>query len=42
MGLVQQVKPEDLEQFGLFPEIIEWLPVIAPLDGFGVDAFFRF
>jgi ATP-dependent Clp protease ATP-binding subunit ClpX len=31
------VKPEDLEQFVLIPEIIGRLPVIAPLDGLGVD-----
>ena len=31
-GLLRQVKPEDLEQFGLIPEIIGRLPVIAPLD----------
>jgi ATP-dependent protease Clp ATPase subunit len=28
----QEVKPEDLEQFGLIPEIIGQLPVIASLD----------
>jgi ATP-dependent Clp protease ATP-binding subunit ClpX len=31
------VKPDDLEQFGLIPEIIGRLPVIAPLDALGVD-----
>jgi ATP-dependent Clp protease ATP-binding subunit ClpX len=36
-GLLRRVKPEDLEQFGLIPEIIGRLPVIAPLDGLGVD-----
>jgi len=36
-GLLRYVKPEDLEQFGLIPEIIGRLPVIAPLDGLGVD-----
>ena len=36
-GLLRQVKPEDLEQFGLIPEIIGRLPVIAPLDALGVD-----
>jgi len=36
-GLLRQVKPEDLEQFGLIPEIIGRLPVIAPLDVLGVD-----
>ncbi len=36
-GLIRQVKPEDLEQFGLIPEIIGRLPVIAPLDALGVD-----
>ena len=36
-GLLRQVKPEDLEQFGLIPEIIGRLPVIAPFDALGVD-----
>jgi ATP-dependent Clp protease ATP-binding subunit ClpX len=36
-GLLQQVKPEDLEAFGLIPEIIGRLPVIAPLDALGVE-----
>src|SRR5271157_3939522 len=36
-GLLRHVKPEDLEQFGLIPEIIGRLPVIAPLDALGVD-----
>ena len=36
-GLLRQVKPEDLEAFGLIPEIIGRLPVIAPLDALGVD-----
>ena len=36
-GLLRQVKPEDLEQFGLIPEIIGRLPVIACLDALGVD-----
>ena len=36
-GLLRQVKPEDLEAFGLIPEIIGRLPVIAPLDTLGVD-----
>jgi len=36
-GLVRRVMPEDLEQFGLIPEIIGRLPVIAPLDALGVD-----
>src|SRR5208337_2676959 len=36
-GLLRQVKPEDLEQFGLIPEIIGRLPVIATLDALGVD-----
>src|SRR5208337_2502769 len=35
-GLLRQVKPEDLEQFGLIPEMIGRLPVIAPLDAPGV------
>jgi ATP-dependent Clp protease ATP-binding subunit ClpX len=36
-GLLRQVKPEDLEQFGLIPEIIGRLPVIAPFDALGVE-----
>src|SRR5271157_4874992 len=36
-GLLRQVKPEDLEQFGLIPELIGRLPVIAPLDALGVE-----
>ena len=36
-GLLRQVKPEDLEQFGLIPEIVGRLPVIAPLDALGVE-----
>ena len=36
-GLLRQVKPEDLEQFGLIPEIIGRLPAIAPLDALGVE-----
>ncbi len=36
-GLLRQVKPEDLEVFGLIPEIIGRLPVIAPLDALGVE-----
>jgi len=36
-GLLRQVKPEDLEQFGMIPELIGRLPVIAPLDALGVD-----
>ena len=36
-GLLRQVKPEDLEAFGLIPEMIGRLPVIAPLDALGVD-----
>jgi ATP-dependent Clp protease ATP-binding subunit ClpX len=31
------VLPEDLEQFGLIPEIIGRLPVIAPLDALDVE-----
>jgi ATP-dependent Clp protease ATP-binding subunit ClpX len=41
-GLLRQVKPEDLEGYGLIPEIIRLLTVIAPLDDLGVDDFFRF
>ena len=36
-GLLRQVKPEDLEAFGLIPEIIGRLPVIAPLDALGIE-----
>ena len=36
-GLLRQVKPEDLEAFGLIPEIIGRLPVIAPLDALSVE-----
>ena len=36
-SVLRQVKPEDLEQFGLIPEIIGRLPVIAPLDALGVE-----
>ena len=36
-GLLRQVKPEDLEAFGLIPELIGRLPVIAPLDALGVE-----
>jgi ATP-dependent Clp protease ATP-binding subunit ClpX len=35
--LVRQVKPEDLEVFGLIPELIGRLLVIAPIGCFGVD-----
>ena len=40
-GLLRQVKPEDLEAFGLIPEIIGRLPVIAALDALGVDDLVR-
>jgi ATP-dependent Clp protease ATP-binding subunit ClpX len=33
-GLLRHVLPEDLEAFGLIPELIGRLPVIAPLDAF--------
>ena len=36
-GMLRQVKPEDLEAFGLIPEIVGRLPVIAPLDALSVD-----
>jgi len=36
-GLLRQVKPEDLEAFGLIPKIIRRLPMIAPLDALGVE-----
>jgi ATP-dependent Clp protease ATP-binding subunit ClpX len=35
-GLLRLVKHEDLEAFGLIPELIGRLPVIAPLDSLGV------
>jgi ATP-dependent Clp protease ATP-binding subunit ClpX len=35
--LLRQVKPEDLQAFGLIPELIGRLPVIAPLDALNVD-----
>jgi ATP-dependent Clp protease ATP-binding subunit ClpX len=40
-GLLRQVKPEDLEQFGLIPEMVGRLPVIAPLDALGVEDLIR-
>jgi len=40
-GLLRQEKPEDLEAFGLTPELIGRLPVIAPLDALGVDDLVR-
>jgi ATP-dependent Clp protease ATP-binding subunit ClpX len=40
-GLLRHVKLEDLEQFGLIPEIIGRLPVIAPLDALGIDDLVR-
>lgn len=36
-GLLGDVKPEDLEAFGLIPALIGRLPVITPLDALGVD-----
>jgi ATP-dependent Clp protease ATP-binding subunit ClpX len=36
-GLLRLVKAEDLMAFGLIPEIIGRLPVIAPLDALGVE-----
>ncbi len=36
-GLLSQVNPEDLEAYGLIPELMGLLPVIAPLDALGVD-----
>jgi ATP-dependent Clp protease ATP-binding subunit ClpX len=36
-GLLRQVKPQDLQQFGLIPELIGRLPVIASLDPLGLD-----
>ncbi len=40
-GFVRQVRAEDLESFGLIPEIIGRLPVIASLDSLGVDDLVR-
>ncbi len=37
VGLLRHVLPEDLEQFGLIPELIGRLPLIAPLDALGVE-----
>lgn len=39
--LVKQVEPEDLIQFGLIPEFIGRLPVIATLDELDVDSLVR-
>ena len=36
-GLLRQVKPEDLQDFGLIPELIGRLPVVASLDPLRVD-----
>ena len=36
-GLLRQVQPQDLQQFGLIPELVGRLPVIASLDSLGVD-----
>src|SRR5271157_2225774 len=36
-GLLRYVKPEDPEAFGLIPEIIGRLPVIAPLDALDIE-----
>ncbi len=36
-GLLRHAKPEDLEVFGLIPELIGRLPVIAPLAALGVE-----
>jgi len=36
-GLLQLVKAEDLEAFGMIPEIIGRLAVIAPLDALGAE-----
>ena len=40
-ALVQQVEPEDLIHFGLIPEFIGRLPVIATLEELDVDALVR-
>jgi len=39
--MLRHVLPEDLEQFGLIPELIGRLPVIAPLDALGVEELAR-
>ncbi len=36
-GLLRHVLPEDLEIYGLIPELIGRLPVVAPLNPLGVD-----
>ena len=36
-GLLRQVQPQDLQQFGLIPELVGRLPVIASLDSLGVN-----
>jgi ATP-dependent Clp protease ATP-binding subunit ClpX len=41
-GLLRLVKPEDLEAYGLIPELIGRLAVIAPLDAPGIDDLARF
>jgi ATP-dependent Clp protease ATP-binding subunit ClpX len=40
-GLLREVKPEDLEMFGLIPEIIGRLPVITALDALGLEDLVR-
>ena len=40
-GLLCQVMPQDLEAFGLIPELIGPLPVIAALDRLGVNDLVR-
>jgi len=37
MGLLHNVKPEDLEEFGFIPEILGRIPLIAVLDELSVD-----
>jgi ATP-dependent Clp protease ATP-binding subunit ClpX len=39
--MFRHVLPEDLKQFGLIPELIGRLPVIAPLDALSVDDLVR-
>lgn len=37
MGLLHNVKPEDLEEFGFIPEILGRIPLIAVLDELSID-----
>ena len=40
-SLIAQVQPEDLVKFGLIPEFVGRLPLIAPLHSLGEDALFN-